>query len=128
MKRITVHQATQYLGVKPKVEVKMASPVPLWKLAAASGPYVRLAALSGAAAVILGAIGSHRKWIIQYNRICIILNLCERKILDQSARQDIILKTRSDRNNVVSSKQRIDTTLYTLWPCSDYHYANSKPW
>lgn len=61
MKRITVHQATQYLGVKPKVEVKMASPVPLWKLAAASGPYVRLAALSGAAAVILGAIGSHRK-------------------------------------------------------------------
>jgi len=49
------------LGGKPKIEVKMAPPVPLWKLAAASGPYVRFAALSGAAAVILGAIGSHRK-------------------------------------------------------------------
>ncbi|XP_011860270.1 PREDICTED: transmembrane protein 256-like [Vollenhovia emeryi] len=54
--------ATNYLGVKPKVEVKMATPVPLWKLAAASGPYVRLAALSGAAAVILGAVGSHRHY------------------------------------------------------------------
>ncbi|XP_011647815.1 transmembrane protein 256-like isoform X1 [Pogonomyrmex barbatus] len=54
--------AGNYLGVKPKVEVKMPAPVPLWKLAAASGPYVRLAALSGAAAVILGAIGSHRHY------------------------------------------------------------------
>jgi len=47
------------LGLRPKSEVKMVSPVPLWKLAAATGPYVRLAAISGAAAVILGAIGSH---------------------------------------------------------------------
>lgn len=39
----------------------MAPPVPLWKLAAASGPYVKLAAISGAAAVILGAVGSHSK-------------------------------------------------------------------
>ncbi|XP_012536356.1 transmembrane protein 256 [Monomorium pharaonis] len=55
--------ATNHLGIKPKkVEIKMAPPVPLWKLAAASGPYVRLAALSGAAAVILGAIGSHRHY------------------------------------------------------------------
>ncbi|XP_070156831.1 transmembrane protein 256 homolog [Polyergus mexicanus] len=52
--------ATDYLGLKPKVEIKMQSPVPLWKLAAASGPYVKLAAISGAAAVILGAVGSHR--------------------------------------------------------------------
>lgn len=39
----------------------MAPPVPLWKLAAASGPYVKFAAISGAAAVILGAVGSHSK-------------------------------------------------------------------
>lgn len=35
--------------------------VPLWKLAASTGPYVKFAAVSGAAAVILGAIGSHSK-------------------------------------------------------------------
>ncbi|XP_032664683.1 transmembrane protein 256 homolog [Odontomachus brunneus] len=42
----------------------MAKPLamPLWKLAAASGPYVVLAALSGATAVILGAIGTHRHY------------------------------------------------------------------
>lgn len=38
------------------------SPIPLWKLAAATGPYVKLAALSGAVAVILGAYGSHREF------------------------------------------------------------------
>ncbi|XP_072746824.1 transmembrane protein 256 homolog [Anoplolepis gracilipes] len=54
--------ATNYLGFKPKVEVKMAPPIPLWKLAAASGPYVQLAAVSGAMAVILGAVGSHRHY------------------------------------------------------------------
>jgi len=53
------------LGLKPKSEVKMVLPVPLWKLAANTGPYVRLAAISGATAVILGAIGSHSKQIIQ---------------------------------------------------------------
>jgi len=46
--------------LKPKVET-MPPPVPLYKLAAASGPYVRLAAISGATAVILGAVGSHSK-------------------------------------------------------------------
>lgn len=40
----------------------MAPPVPLWRLAAATGPYIRLAAFSGAVAVILGAYGSHRKF------------------------------------------------------------------
>ncbi|XP_014477273.1 PREDICTED: transmembrane protein 256 homolog isoform X2 [Dinoponera quadriceps] len=52
--------ATEYLGLKSKVEAKMAEPIPIWKLAAASGPYVKLAALSGTMAVVLGAIGSHR--------------------------------------------------------------------
>lgn len=37
----------------------MAEPLPLWKLAVNTGPYVKLAAISGAAAVILGAVGSH---------------------------------------------------------------------
>ncbi|XP_026830801.1 transmembrane protein 256-like [Ooceraea biroi] len=52
--------ATHYL--KPNTEIKMPPPVPLWKLAAASGPYVKLAALSGATAVILGALGSHKHY------------------------------------------------------------------
>ncbi|EFN86383.1 transmembrane protein 256 homolog [Harpegnathos saltator] len=34
--------------------------MPLWNLAITSEPYVVLAALSGATAVILGAIGAHR--------------------------------------------------------------------
>lgn len=46
----------------PKGDIKMPPPVPLWKLASATGPYVRLAALSGATAVILGAYGAHRKY------------------------------------------------------------------
>ncbi|XP_031833579.1 transmembrane protein 256 [Nomia melanderi] len=45
-----------------KVIEKMSPPIPLWKLAAAAGPYVKLAALSGAAAVGLGAYGSHREY------------------------------------------------------------------
>lgn len=45
--------------------VKMIPQEPLWKLAQASGPYVRLAALSGAGAVILGAYGSHSKYLLQ---------------------------------------------------------------
>lgn len=40
----------------------MADPIPLWKLAAATGPYIKCAALSGAMAVILGAYGSHSKY------------------------------------------------------------------
>ncbi|GBP41508.1 Transmembrane protein 256 homolog [Eumeta japonica] len=34
--------------------------MPLWQLAQEAGPFVRLAGLSGAAAVILGAMGAHR--------------------------------------------------------------------
>ncbi|XP_078051603.1 transmembrane protein 256 homolog isoform X2 [Augochlora pura] len=34
----------------------------LWQLAAEAGPYVQLAALSGAAAVGLGAYGAHRNY------------------------------------------------------------------
>lgn len=37
-------------------------PIPLWKLAAANGPYIKLAALSGAAAVSLGAYGAHKNY------------------------------------------------------------------
>ncbi|XP_030027728.1 transmembrane protein 256 homolog [Manduca sexta] len=35
---------------------------PLWQLAQEAGPFVRLAGLSGAAAVILGAMGAHRSF------------------------------------------------------------------
>lgn len=48
------------MTTKP-AEVKMPPQIPLWKLAAASGPYVRLAALNGAIAVMLGAYGAHSK-------------------------------------------------------------------
>lgn len=34
--------------------------MPLWQLAQESGPFVRLAGISGAAAVVLGAMGAHR--------------------------------------------------------------------
>lgn len=34
--------------------------MPLWELAQAAGPFVRLAGLSGATAVVLGAMGAHR--------------------------------------------------------------------
>ncbi|XP_012275423.1 transmembrane protein 256 homolog isoform X1 [Orussus abietinus] len=53
-----------YIGLQPRVQVKMVTPdpVPLWKLAAASGPFIRLAAISGTAAIILGATGTHRKY------------------------------------------------------------------
>lgn len=37
----------------------MIPPEPLHKLASSTGPFIRVAALSGAAAVILGAYGSH---------------------------------------------------------------------
>ena len=49
------------MGLKPKTieTIKMVQPEPLWKLARASGPFFRLAAISGAAAVVLGAYGSH---------------------------------------------------------------------
>lgn len=34
--------------------------MPLWELAQQAGPFVRIAGLSGAAAVVLGAMGAHR--------------------------------------------------------------------
>ncbi|XP_014215191.1 transmembrane protein 256 homolog isoform X2 [Copidosoma floridanum] len=40
----------------------MVPPEPLWKLALQTGPFVRIAAISGAAAVILGAYGSHKAY------------------------------------------------------------------
>lgn len=35
---------------------------PLWQLAQEAGPFVRLAGISGAAAVVLGAMGAHRNF------------------------------------------------------------------
>ncbi|XP_034951041.1 transmembrane protein 256 homolog [Chelonus insularis] len=51
-----------YSGLTPKVEPKMIPPEPLWKLAASAGPYLRLAGISGASAVILGAYGAHKEF------------------------------------------------------------------
>lgn len=65
-------QAPKYLGFKSKNEIKIPSPIPLWKLAADTGPYVRLAAFSGAAAVILNGYGF-------YSKIKIIVVLFEMK-------------------------------------------------
>lgn len=36
--------------------------MPLWQLAQEAGPFVRLAGLSGAAAVVIGAMGAHRNF------------------------------------------------------------------
>ncbi|XP_046414496.1 transmembrane protein 256 [Neodiprion pinetum] len=60
----TITGLVSYVGLTPQTDIKMVvpSPVPLWKLAAATGPYVRLAAFSGALAVVLGAYGSHRQY------------------------------------------------------------------
>lgn len=58
----SIEAVPKQLGLKPRIEVKMPPPVPLWKLAAATGPFVKLAAFSGAAATILGAYGSHKEY------------------------------------------------------------------
>ncbi|KAJ8733902.1 hypothetical protein PYW07_014453 [Mythimna separata] len=44
----------------PPVQVMVRTP--LWQLAQEAGPFVRLAGLSGAAAVVLGAMGAHRNF------------------------------------------------------------------
>lgn len=59
-------QIKDYISPPSKVQIIMAPPVPLWKLAVATGPYVRFAGLSGAAAVILGAYGSHSKIMVAF--------------------------------------------------------------
>ncbi|OXU25823.1 hypothetical protein TSAR_007532 [Trichomalopsis sarcophagae] len=60
--KAAANSVTDCIGLKPKkIEVvKMIPSEPLYKLVSATGPFVRLAALSGATAVILGAYGSHR--------------------------------------------------------------------
>ncbi|XP_033227045.1 transmembrane protein 256-like isoform X2 [Belonocnema kinseyi] len=51
-----------YVGItSTKAPVNM-SPPELYKLAAHAGPYVRIAGLSGAVAVVLAAYGSHKKY------------------------------------------------------------------
>ncbi|KAK0083537.1 hypothetical protein PV325_008643 [Microctonus aethiopoides] len=51
-----------YAGLAAKSECKMVAPEPLWKLASHCGPYMKLAGISGATAVILGAYGAHRDY------------------------------------------------------------------
>lgn len=62
---ITFHAVTStakvvgdYLKPSKSAEIKM-SITPLWKLAASTGPYMKLAGLSGALAVALGAYEAH---------------------------------------------------------------------
>ncbi|XP_076235502.1 transmembrane protein 256 homolog isoform X2 [Calliopsis andreniformis] len=57
----TASSVQGYLRPQPKVEIKMLPPVPLWKLAATTGPYVRIAALSGAVAVGLSVYSSQKQ-------------------------------------------------------------------
>ncbi|XP_058800274.1 transmembrane protein 256-like [Phymastichus coffea] len=53
-------------SIRPKkIEVKMVQSEPLYKLALQNGPFIRLAAISGAAAVILGAYGSHKSYSLE---------------------------------------------------------------
>ena len=59
------------LGIRPKTvveEIKVIPQDPLWKVARTAGPFIQIAAFSGAAAMILGAYGSHSKisWIQEY--------------------------------------------------------------
>uniref|UniRef100_A0A1B0D2K9 Uncharacterized protein n=1 Tax=Phlebotomus papatasi TaxID=29031 RepID=A0A1B0D2K9_PHLPP len=64
-------QVAKSVGLKPKVtQVKsmatqMSSVSPLWKLAGKNLYIVRLAGISGAGAVVLGAYGAHRDWETQ---------------------------------------------------------------
>lgn len=46
----------------PQVTVITKAETPLWELAAQQGPFVRLAGLVGASAVILGAYGAHKAY------------------------------------------------------------------
>lgn len=46
----------------PQSPVQVMVRMPLWQLAQEAGPFVRLAGLSGAAAVVLGAMGAHRNF------------------------------------------------------------------
>ncbi|XP_028164516.1 transmembrane protein 256 homolog isoform X1 [Ostrinia nubilalis] len=56
LRNIGVFKAKSVNQVPAPIIVKM----PLWELAQEAGPFVRLAGLSGAAAVVLGAMGAHR--------------------------------------------------------------------
>ncbi|KAL2712684.1 transmembrane protein 256-like [Vespula squamosa] len=58
--RGTAKMAGDYIGLQPKQNLIMPPSKPLWKLASSAGPYVKLAGLSGAAAVVLGAYGAHK--------------------------------------------------------------------
>lgn len=57
----TSTQGKPSVPVVPQVTV-ITEKTPLWKLAAESGPFVRIAAIMGASAVALGAYGAHRSY------------------------------------------------------------------
>lgn len=46
----------------PVIERIVHDKVPLWKLAQEGGPFVRIAGLLGASAVVLGAYGAHKSY------------------------------------------------------------------
>ena len=47
------------LPPKPQPSVIKMAPEPLWKLASNSNLFIRMAGISGASAVVLGAYGAH---------------------------------------------------------------------
>ena len=60
-------QITNAVGITQRPHSNMPNPPPqLYKLASADGPFVKLAALSGMAAVVLSAYGSHSKYFYIY--------------------------------------------------------------
>ncbi|XP_026324017.1 transmembrane protein 256 homolog [Hyposmocoma kahamanoa] len=56
LRHIGIFKSKSTPQAQPPIIVKM----PLWQLAQESGPFVRLAGISGATAVVLGAMGAHR--------------------------------------------------------------------
>lgn len=46
--------------INPAPPAPIIVKMPLWELAQEVGPFVRLAGISGASAVVLGAMGAHR--------------------------------------------------------------------
>lgn len=68
--------AASYCRLDSKLEYQMIPPEPLWKLVASCGPYIRLAGLSGATAVIIGAYGSHKEF--KYPELKLIFDTANR--------------------------------------------------
>ncbi|XP_029042183.1 transmembrane protein 256 homolog [Osmia bicornis bicornis] len=59
-------------AVTPTLQYSSSNPIvmsPLWKLAANTGPFTRIAAISGATAVLVNAYGSHSKHLNEQYQI-----------------------------------------------------------